>query len=1411
MKKVLFLLLLLSFASISTYSQKEQFASNPDTLANMALEAKLEANYDLTREALGELAHKAQKNREWRIDPLTCWLLVNDLDGIYGENIEEGVDIFLRILEPSKADTFGSQSDGLYSIPFLLKYQFFKSQEKHEEAFAFCRDTYEAMTALHAENANYHYVISTYTASTYPLTYKVYSEKKREEIFTLRNKLIEELLSLSLQLYGRESIEYTEALIEEAKQYCGVGQHMDRDRGKALLHEAFDILMQPDVCVSNPKQTHRIISNAYPLFDYIGDASSHAQYVNLFISLTSREAKEPETLELIIRQYKDNKQYAKAIPIYRQLYDIYHQNGDTDKCISTTHNIAFCYYMDNRYEEAIEEHLKYDSLYNQKEDHSLSSIFSYSENLKSLAQCYLRISDTTQYIHYHDQFARIREFCLDSILHDEQCLQVSKLMYDEILITELDDYAMECLEHDLKIKDKHISFFRSEKGKYYTRLSDRVCGQSSWGEEEKKKHHLTAAMRLGKLYTYEANFDSAYFYFNHVIEHADFTQYGQHELVYSNLARLYEWVSIEPELSLQYRKKSLSIMSDLLLYHSNNMSEAEQIVMYDSFVHECEKSIEQFDLLGDQEGKLKCFDAWQTVLEKVGDHHSLQYIYSKMEIMEAKAKHYARRNPNPELCRMYCDSITYLFEHNREVLARYSEFVNYTSIGQNYYFYCHNEAMAERYLQKHEKELKQAYPQNYRLQKEYIDIQKFRVDFMHGGRQKLQPSDVAAMYKAVPEYQDEYLSMLLSIIYDTKDPQQKRVLLEEIVQTLPLSHLWDTYYVYTELIKTYHLLGEDAKIIPILPYATEAARAYVFNEFVNATEQKREWIWRDACQEPFSLAEPLSIQYPNQVSAGLIYDNLLLRKNFLLNSSISAINFIREEGDSLLIAKYNRSLALSHALNTTKGDSILNNGKSIARSQAEALVKRFNEEVMERASIIGDYTKGMNIRWGDIQKNLSEEDIAIEFSCFEDLSGNKMYAGLLLKAEGEPVFVPLCYEKDLEKVKANCYTDCNLSKLVWSKMTDFLQDIKNIYFSADGQLYNIAIESVPYWADSSIRMSERWNMYRLSSTREIALSKKPELHQRVTLYGDIRYNASPEDMYVNHTKYKDADWSGALAYVRGDILRGGAKDLPGTKEELEAIIPMFRDKKIEIQIFTADSANEESFRSLSGTRQNIIHIGTHGFYWPDSIAHNQIYFNQSGDSIVDPLMRCGLLFAGANTALSGHAERLEKNIEDGILTAKEISSLDLRGTEIVVLSACETGLGDISGEGVFGLQRGFKKAGVQTILMSLWKVHDDATRILMTSFYRHYTQGIPKHEALRLAQKEVRDYTSESGFSESRSALHEKYKNKGKMTGQAPQPPKGGAESSEVSKQAAEVSKEGGEVSHPYASPYYWAGFILLD
>ena len=160
------------------------------------------------------------------------------------------------------------------------------------------------------------------------------------------------------------------------------------------------------------------------------------------------------------------------------------------------------------------------------------------------------------------------------------------------------------------------------------------------------------------------------------------------------------------------------------------------------------------------------------------------------------------------------------------------------------------------------------------------------------------------------------------------------------------------------------------------------------------------------------------------------------------------------------------------------------------------------------------------------------------------------------------------------------------------------------------------------------------------------------------------------------------------------------------------------------------------------------------------------------------LSRSGLLFTGANHALRGN--RMLKEDDDGVLTAKEISLLNLRGLDLLVLSACQTGLGKVTGDGVFGLQRGFKKAGAQTLLMSLWKVDDAATRLLMSRFYDYLMEGVGKHEALRRAQQYLRTLDVETASGSKRRAFSARKKRAKKNS-----------------------------VKKLYQDPYYWAAFIL--
>ena len=251
-------------------------------------------------------------------------------------------------------------------------------------------------------------------------------------------------------------------------------------------------------------------------------------------------------------------------------------------------------------------------------------------------------------------------------------------------------------------------------------------------------------------------------------------------------------------------------------------------------------------------------------------------------------------------------------------------------------------------------------------------------------------------------------------------------------------------------------------------------------------------------------------------------------------------------------------------------------------------------------------------------------------------------------------------------------------------------------------------------------------------------------HNSAILYGGLYYDEDDAIMLAESQSVRGENSLKTFVFRGWDstVTRKGWEYLPGTLEEVSLISSIISNKNIRCDVYTSVKGNEESFKALSGGSCSILHLATHGFYMTESQAEkNHFYANNSLTSTfisneVSPLKRSGLLLAGGNKAWMG--EPVPDGVEDGVLTAEEISSLDLRSCDIVVLSACETGLGEITDEGVYGLQRAFKNAGVKSIIMSLWEVDDKATSLMMQSFYNNLMNGMNKRDAFDLAQETVK-------------------------------------------------------------------------
>jgi CHAT domain-containing protein/Flp pilus assembly protein TadD len=538
------------------------------------------------------------------------------------------------------------------------------------------------------------------------------------------------------------------------------------------------------------------------------------------------------------------------------------------------------------------------------------------------------------------------------------------------------------------------------------------------------------------------------------------------------------------------------------------------------------------------------------------------------------------------------------------------------------------------------------------------------------------------------------------------------------------------------------------------------------------SEQQRNLYWKTQSSS-FEGSYSLSWFYPDVSANSLNYNNTLFTKGILLRTNNQIRSAVYNSGNQQLIQQFEELGSLRQQI------IVLQSRDSLDLEYVESLSSRADslDKVLTIASqSYKDLKSDISMTWQDVQRRLKPDDVAIEFVHFRlydrKWTDSTLYAALVLRPGAQsPVWIPLCEQKQLQSVLATTTHDtqeqtetlysgrgAQLYQLVWQSLEKELPNVKNVYYSPSGLLHKIAFNALPTDKDG-VLLSDKYNLHLLSSTREIARLKQETaaavIRDTTVVYGGLAYDARQSSMLAAAKPYKGKQKSGDSRFVdrfrKRELpnveLRSGFSEwqyLDGAKTETEQIVISLDSKRIPYQYYTENKGNEESFKYLSGTQTGVIHLATHGFFLPDveNKAVDEIVQRLGGSKdkpLENPLLRSGLIMSGANNQWLAREYVMEEDIEDGILTADEISRLNLTKTKLVVLSACETGLGDVkNSEGVFGLQRAFKLAGVESLIMSLWKVPDDATAELMTTFYNEWLAGDTKQNAFKTAQQKVR-------------------------------------------------------------------------
>lgn len=506
------------------------------------------------------------------------------------------------------------------------------------------------------------------------------------------------------------------------------------------------------------------------------------------------------------------------------------------------------------------------------------------------------------------------------------------------------------------------------------------------------------------------------------------------------------------------------------------------------------------------------------------------------------------------------------------------------------------------------------------------------------------------------------------------------------------------------------------------------------------------------------------------------YDNELLLKGLLLNGTRGMMTAVNKSNDTTMINSFWRLKQLRNEIGNLQSMTPQEREKEI--SPLETLANEEERKLVKMSSTFADIQNQFNYSWLDVQQKLKKEDAAIEFVRIKHTITKQdtlkkdsiTYAALIIRpGYVYPVMVSLFEEKNLQNIftnkekkhdqyfiadlynyeKDSCITKHDNAKgkllynLIWLPIEGYLTDVTTVYYAPAGILNRISFAVIPYDKDSLL--SDKYELNELSSTREIIRKRERffttpiadtsnKSNSTAVVYGGIRYDLKPEQIQAIEATLKTS-----IGYPeKAKTINSTWDYLPGTYNEAVLVKNLFEKNKITTQLITSSSATEESFKQYNNTLSpDILHISTHGFFYPEPDATTSYKTQNSFKMSHNPLWRAGLVFAGGNYYWQTN-EKIDK-VEDGILTAYEISNVNLSNTKLAVLSACESGLGDIKGiEGVFGLQRAFKIAGVEYVIVSLWKVPDEQTAELMSKFYENWFSGTTIREAFRKAQNEMR-------------------------------------------------------------------------
>lgn len=522
-----------------------------------------------------------------------------------------------------------------------------------------------------------------------------------------------------------------------------------------------------------------------------------------------------------------------------------------------------------------------------------------------------------------------------------------------------------------------------------------------------------------------------------------------------------------------------------------------------------------------------------------------------------------------------------------------------------------------------------------------------------------------------------------------------------------------------------------------------------------STPSQREQFWMETLNNLSGMAA-FAVKCGNFDSelTETCYNALLFSKSLLLETEKSVVDIIRKEGTNDDIANYRNLLAANNRL------LVLRNNYEYNKLEIDSLTiqqRELEQQLSHKCQSYNEYETYLDINYEKVRNSLADHEVVVDFSDYQTEDSVRQYAAYIYdKDKSHPLLVKCFDQQQLDSLLDGMqnYTLYNYeqlqnraSKLIWNPIEASIAKGSTVYYIPSGVMHGIALEALPL--SDGTTLGQHYDFVRLTSAREIVNAHhSSKINRTATLYGGLQYSLDPQKMEEESKAYEKSDLAGL---VRSEYGVSGFKDLRNTKDEVKKIEKTLVDNGFSVKAYLGSKGNAESFVALDGKSPSIVHIATHGFYYTPDEAKDKDFLR----GYTDAMSLSGLVFAGGNAAWLG-----KKNVDGvlgGVLTAKDIANLDFKGTDLLVLSACKTGQGKVTAEGVFGLQRAFKKAGVGTIIMSLWNVDDKVTSEFMVAFYGRLTD-------------KANNWNKRKAFEQTKEIIRKE---------------------------------------HP--DPYYWAAFVMLD